>query len=46
MTKIDDSFIGFDGAYKSSLETLIPIRDLLPWKITKSMVYNVVQSNE
>ena len=41
MTKIDDSFIGFDGAYKSSLETLIPIRDLLPWKTIESVKYCV-----
>ena len=46
MTKLDETCRGFDGAFKAYVETLIPIRDLLPWKTTKSMVYNVVQSHE
>ena len=34
MTEIDESFRGFYGAYKSSVDKIIPIWNLLPWKTT------------
>ena len=39
-------FWGMDGAFKLSVEKLIPILDFIPWKKTVSMEYNVVQSDE
>ena len=32
MTELDEPFSGFDGAFKSSVEKLIPICDLIPLK--------------
>ena len=46
MTEIDELFSGFYGAFKISGYKLTPIRNLLAWKTTESMVYYVVQSYE
>ena len=32
MTELDEQFRGFDGAFKLSVDILIPIIKLLPWK--------------
>ena len=46
MTELDEPFSGVDGAFKSSADKLIPMHDLLPWKIFESMGYDFVQSYE
>ena len=46
MTELDEPFRGVDGYFKSSGDKLIPIHDLLPWKKTYSMGYDVVRSYE
>ena len=46
MTELDETFNGFDGAFKSSIEKLIPICNLLTWKTTESVGYDVVWSYE
>ena len=42
MTELDEPFIGVDGTFKSSLEKLIPIRNLFLFKTTESVGYYVV----
>ena len=44
ITELYEPLSGFDGAFKSSMEKLIHIRNLLPWKNTESKLYYVLQS--
>ena len=46
ITELDEQYSGFDGAFKSSIEKLIHIRNLLPLKATESVVYDVIRSYE
>ena len=46
MNEPDEQFSGVDGTYKSSLEKLIHMRDLIPLKTTEYVWYDVVQSYE
>ena len=46
MTEIDGPFSRVDGTFKSSVDKLIPIRDLLPWKTTEYVVNDVVRPYE
>ena len=46
MAEFDEPFSGVDGAFKSSVEKLIHIHDLLPWNTTESMGYDVIRSYE
>ena len=46
MTELDELFSGVYEEFKSYVEKLILIRNLLPWKITESMGYDVVLSYE
>ena len=46
MIELDGSFRGVDGSFKSSGYKLITISDLLPWKTTESMLYDVLRSHE
>ena len=46
MTEIDAPFRGVDGYFKNYVDKLIPIRDLLLWKTTESVGYDVVWSQE
>ena len=46
MNELDEPFNVFDGAFRSCMEKLIPIHDLLPWKTTESVGYDVVRSYE
>ena len=46
MTELDGPFSGFGGDFKLSVYKLIPIRNLLPWKKTESVGYDVVRSYE
>ena len=34
MTELDEPFRGVGGAFKSSIDKLIPIRNVLPWEST------------
>ena len=44
MTEPDEKFSGVGGAFKSSVDKLIPIRGLIPRKTTKYVGYDVVRS--
>ena len=46
MNELDEPFSAVDGAFKSSLDKLIPIHDLLPWKTTESVGYDAEWSYE
>ena len=46
MTEFGGPFSVVVGAFKSSVENLIPISDLLSWKTTESVEYDVVWSYE
>ena len=42
MTEFVEPFCGVDGAFKSSVETIISILDFFSLKTTKTFGYNVV----
>ena len=44
MNELDEPFSGVDGAFKLSVDKLIPICYLLPKKKTESVGYDVVRS--
>ena len=44
MTEFDEPFRVFYEVFKPYVNKLIPICDLLYWKTTEPMVYNVVRS--
>ena len=46
MTEFVGPFFGVDGAFKSSVNKLIPILYFLPWETTESIRYGVVWSYE
>ena len=46
MTELDEPFSGVGRAFKPSGDKLIPIHNLLPWKTTESVGYDVVRSYE
>ena len=46
MAELGEPFRGVYGSFKLSVEKLIPIINLLPWKITEPVVFDVVQSYE
>ena len=45
MTEFVAPFFGVGGSFKPSVETLIPMIDLIPQKTTESMGYDVKQSD-
>ena len=45
-TELDETFSIVDVEFKFSIDKLIPIRNLPPWKTTELMEYGVVQSYE
>ena len=46
MNGFDKTFSLVYGAFQLSVETIIPICDLLSWKTTESAGYDIVQSYE
>ena len=46
MTELDEPFSEVDGVFKQSVDKLIAIHDLIIWKTTEFMIYDVVQSYE
>ena len=44
MNELDEPFSAVDGSFKSSVEKLIPIRNILPWKTTEPIGYDFVRS--
>ena len=44
VTELDEPFCVVDGVFKLSVDKLITIRDLLPWKTTESMGYSAIRS--
>ena len=45
-TELDEPFSGVEGSFKLYVDKLIPIRDLLPWKTSESVGYDIVRSYE
>ena len=44
MTELDEPFSVVGGAFKSYAYKLITTRDLLPWKPTESVGYDILMS--